>query len=197
MERKVDTEINIQDAITDSGTVTMVDGQTKGPRGRTVTLQATAAPGYVFDGWEIEKSPVRLRIFIAPAVGLYQTLDSVCDPTVTQEYTNQTKVTTLYTDGTLLYTDPEGVYQASKGFWSVFGGRGYLIYDGTILPVTQTCPTPQQQPIGVGGGGTNLFRVSSRDGQIIDAGYIDGQNVIYDPNNTLTGPGGLGGPAMT
>jgi hypothetical protein len=176
-----DTELNIQDAITEAGTVTVINGQTKGPRGRTITLQATATTGYVFNGWEVEKKPVTLRPFITQVDGLYASVESACNYTsnnTEQRVAKNTEIKTLYTDGSKLYTDSEGIYQASTGIWALSGRTAYINYDGTILPVTETCTAPQTQPtVSGGGGGFFVGRSSAGIGTVDSRLQADGDDI--------------------
>lgn len=160
---KVETEVQIENAVSSAGTVTIKDGELKGTRNRTVTLQATPATGYSFEGWEVEKTQTKLRVFITPVDGLYLTANLACNSTSgllnnLEQVTARSKdVKTLYTDGRMLYTDVEGNFPAATGYWAINGRTSYINYDGLVLPVIETCPTSPttaQQTVYTGGGGS-------------------------------------------
>lgn len=132
--RKVETAVDIQDALTTKGTVTIKEGELKGERDRAVVLEATPASGYVFAGWEIETTPARTMLRVFGVVGdVYNTVEAVCSvPAIQSVYQ------TLYTDGSKLYTDEAGKFEAAFGYWDAGNGQ-YLLYDGSIIPVPQVC----------------------------------------------------------
>lgn len=145
-------EVDITPTNPREGTVTVVSGETKGKRGRTVVLQATPADGYTFDGWEIETSPVGLSPYMNVSIR-FDTLESVC-LTNAQQSTR----TPVFSDGTTLYTDRNGEYQLATGFYQPDGYVGsYIRYTGAGIPAVQTCP-PVQSITGGGGGFTNATR---------------------------------------
>lgn len=149
-----DTTIQLLNPTSQMGTVTVKTGRLQGERGRSVVLEATPATGYVFDKWEIETTPVNLRIF-ARVGQRYDSTNAVCS-TSTVNLT-----TTLYTDNTLLYTDSEGKYPAATGYWSLGNGQ-YYYYNGSTIPTIDVC----EQPSGggtVGGGGTRSGVFSNQD----------------------------------
>lgn len=134
------TELIVTNPTQAEGAITILNGETKGIKGRTVTLQATPAAGYVFEGWEIETTPALLSVF--NKVGRrYTDAGSVC-------VSNDEAINTLYSDGTRLYTDAEGKLSAEPGFYQSYRGT-YFNYDGNTIPALQTC----QQAVTVSGGG--------------------------------------------
>jgi hypothetical protein len=160
------TTVNIDNARTSQGTVTVLTGTLQGDAKRLVTLQANAAEGFEFDKWEIITTPIVLQQFAAVGQKA-NSVNEVCNlPAVKL-------TTTFYTDGSSLYTDEEGKYPASVGYWQA-GVLTYYYYDGVNLPTVQTCipaqssPPQNQSPTGGGQSPTRLFPVDGRNRGTID-----------------------------
>lgn len=159
------------------GTISIKEGQTVGPAGRTLVLEATPATGYIFDKWEIQNSPIQLQEFAR--VGLrYKSTEEVCS----DESINLTTI--LYTDGSRLFTDIEGKYEARFGFYQA-GRNVYYNYLGSGIPTLQECiqnttPILQQQTSGGGGGGIrNIDTRFVENGTFSTSGEFD-QTVGFD-----------------
>jgi hypothetical protein len=130
-----------------NGAVVLVEGTLDGSQGRSVTIQATPAPGYRFDRWEVQTFPVELQTFAVVASNPVATVTEVCsDINITRQYdgftqynsTYQNVARELFTDGTMLYIDTAGNTPAPTGYWGAGGGT-YYYWDGGRLPQLQTC----------------------------------------------------------
>ncbi len=154
-----------------NGGAVLLSGRLEGAQGRTVTIQASPSPGYVFDRWEIVTSPVELSTFAVVASVPVNSVEEVCfEPRSYDGYTTQYSSTyqnvarELFTDGTMLYLDTEGRTPAPTGYWGAGGGT-YYYWTGGRLPVLQACAGTGTGGGSGGGGGsdenTNLLTSTS------------------------------------
>jgi hypothetical protein len=162
------TTIQLVNSVSQGGTITVKNGTLQGERARSVVLEATPATGYVFDKWEIETTPINLRIF-AIVGQKYNSIAEVCTAP-TSDLT-----TTFYTDSSQLYSDVEGKYLISTGYWFA-GSNQYYFYNGNSIPTLQTCETPVvQSSVTSGGGG---FVQTGRLGGFDE----ENQSINFEPN---------------
>jgi hypothetical protein len=143
----VTTNLTIGSPIPSDGGITrIITGVASGEINRQVTIEATPAPGFKFERFDVTSEAVELT---GVNVGVYSAnvfggISNVCTSFSADQQT-------LYYDRNnnfKVFADPSGISDAPNGYYKAASGRYYEVADG-FLGGPFTCPNTVDD----GGGG--------------------------------------------